>query len=95
MSITGFQYYWIVAIGLLVGLALAIGIGITGPFSTRDPLVAIPLLVAFLYATIASLIVFFEIWDRYGIGAALAAGIVFPALIVYWFSRIRGTRVGD
>lgn len=95
MSTSGFQYYWFIAIGLIVGLAIGVWIGISGPFSTSDPLIAILLLIAFLWATIASLIVFIEVWNRFGLGLALAAGIVFPALIVYWFSRIRGIPVRD
>ena len=85
----GVQYYWLIAIGLLVGIILGVGLAFVSPFSTGDPFVVIPLLAAFCYATISSLIVFFEIWNRFGFIVALVAGIVFPVLLLYWLARIR------
>jgi hypothetical protein len=88
MTINGFQFYWIFAIGLLVGLVLAIAIGIAGPIVTDDPLISIPLIVAFLYATVAIFVVLLEIWDRFGLGMAIAAAIAVPAIVIYWFNRV-------
>ena len=90
VKITGFQYYWIIATGLLVGLIIAIWIGVTGQFSTNDPLLIIPLLAAYLYAAVAMFVVLLEMWDRFGLGVAVLVAIVAPAIIVYWFSRING-----
>ena len=90
MKISGFQYYWIIAIGLLVGLTLAIAIGVAGPISTDDPLLAVPLAAAYLYAAVATFVFLLEIWGRFGLDAAVLAAIAAPAIIVYWFSRING-----
>ena len=87
---SGVQYYWFVAIGLLVGLTIGVINGVTGPIRTDDPLIVIPLLAASLHTLVATLIVLLEIWDRFGLGAAIAAVIVSPAIIIYWLSRING-----
>ena len=90
MKISGIQYYWTIAIGLLVGLILAVVIGFADGIQTNDPLIAIPLAMAFLYAAVATLVVLLEIWDRFGLSVAVLAVIVAPAIIVYWFRRIDG-----
>lgn len=90
VKISGIQYYWAIAIGLVVGLILAVVIGFADGLQTNDPLIAILLAAAFLYAAVATLVVLLEIWDRYGLGVALLAAIVAPAIIVYWFRRIDG-----
>ena len=86
----GVQYYWTIAVGLLVGLCLCLVIGFSGGFQTSDPLVVIPITAAFLYASVAIFVVLLEIWDRFGLGAAVLAAIIAPAIIVYWFMRIGG-----
>ena len=85
--------YWTIAGGLLVGLGLAIWGGVVGEFSTDDPVVAIPLLAAFLYAAVSAFVVALEIRDRFGFLAAALAFIVTPVLVVYWFSRINSVDV--
>jgi len=90
VKISGFQYYWFITFGLFVGIALAVVMAATAPFSTGDPTVVIPLLIAYLYAAVAMFVVALEIWDRHGFGIALLAFIIFPSLFIYWLSRIGG-----
>lgn len=90
MKISGTQYYWIIAAGLVVGPILAVWIGAVGALGTDDPVVVIALLVAWLYFIVAGLVVSLEIRDRFGLGVAVLAFIASPALIVYWLSRING-----
>tara|TARA_R110002049_G_scaffold22388_1_gene80175 strand:- start:566 stop:874 length:309 start_codon:yes stop_codon:yes gene_type:complete len=90
LKMSGTQYYWTISIGLIVGLILAVVIGLADGVQTNDPLIAVPIAAAFLYATVATFVVLLEIWDRFGLGAAVLAAIVAPAILVYWFSRIDG-----
>ena len=87
---SGIQYYWTIAIGLIVGLILAVMIGFGNGIQTNDPLIVVPMAAAFLYAAVATFVVLLEIWDRFGLGAAVLAAILAPAILVYWFRRIDG-----
>lgn len=87
---SGIPYYWMIAIGLIVGLILAVMIGFGNGIQLNDPLIAVPMAAAFLYAAVATFVVLLEIWDRFGLGAAVLAAILAPAILVYWFRRIDG-----
>ena len=87
---SGIQYYWTIAIGLIVGLILAVMIGFGNGIQTNDPQIVVPMAAAFLYAAVATFVVLLEIWDRFGLGAAVLAAILAPAILVYWFRRIDG-----
>ncbi len=90
MKITGVQYYWLIAIGLLVGLVYATVLAIVGPVETSDPMIVIPLLAILLYSGTAIMVVLLEIWGRFGLLVAILAVIVSPAIVIYWFCRIGG-----
>ena len=90
MKMSGIQYYWTIAIGLIVGLILAVMIGFGNGIQTNDPQIVVPMAAAFLYAAVATFVVLLEIWDRFGLGAAVLAAILAPAILVYWFRRIDG-----
>lgn len=90
MNISGIRYYWTIAIGLIVGLILAVMIGFGNGIQTNDPLIAVPMAAAVLYAAVATFVVLLEIRDRFGLGAAVLAAILAPAILVYWFRRIDG-----
>lgn len=91
---TGIQYYWTIAVGLIIGLILATVISIADGVQTDHPLIVIPLLAAFLYAAVSTLVVLHEIWDRFGLGVAVLAAIFSPSILVYWFWRIDGVPSG-
>ena len=94
MRISGVQYYWLIALGLIVGLVIGLG----SPFyldflnsnMSNSPALAIGFLTLFTFAGCTYLVACWEIWDRFGLGAAIIAYIFFPLVAVYWFSRING-----
>jgi hypothetical protein len=90
MKISGVQYYWMVAFGLIAGLVFALIIGLYGKAISGNTMYSVGALILLLVAAVAYLIVALEIWDRFGLSRAVIAFVIFPISIFYWFSRIAG-----
>ena len=79
-----------VAFGLIAGLVFALIIGLDDKAISGNIMYTVVALILLLVAAVAYLIVALEIWDRFGLGCAVVAFVIFPISIVYWFSRIAG-----
>ena len=105
MKLSGFQYYWLIAIGLIVGLILSALVIIFHETMKVTPAPEVAILILFIYPMICELVVLLEIWSRYKMKAVvtlslliLAGILIHPFFllllyfvpIVYWFSRING-----
>lgn len=92
MRISGVHYYWLVTFGLITGLAFAFATDYLNANISNSPVLAIGALVLIFVAIVAYLVVALEIWERFGLTAAIVAFIIFPLAIVYWLSRINGVK---
>ena len=92
-SAKGIQYYWAIAVGLLAGPAFALILSYYDGTISGNTWMTAGLVLLLIAAFVAYLVVAIEIWQRFGLLAAIAAYVAFPVSIVYWFSRIRG--IGD
>ena len=90
MRMTGVQYYWLIAIGLLAGLVGPIVTTFVAPIETLSPAVVVVILLLTMYSAMAVLVVLLEIRDRFGLLLAILAVVVPPSIIIYWFTRING-----
>jgi len=109
MKLSGVQYYWIVAIGMLAGLALSIPLTMYAREINSSPPLILLLVAALILPTICYYTVMLELWSRFRFKAVAAVGgvlllsaFVHPAFVVlvilgpiiYWFSRINGVSNG-
>ena len=94
LKTSGIQFYWLIAIGLLAGILEFAYLNFEGQPEATDTLAMIFHFTLLGVSFIAGLVVAFEIKDRFGWIPAIAAFILFPTLLVYWFSRINGIDSG-
>ena len=106
MQLTGVQFYWIVAIGLIAGLAIGVPLRFfSDEFNSSGPLLKVVVLALLIFPSICYYTVLVELWQRFRFKAVifvvvcgLMAAWVHPFFmlvfslgpVVYWFSRIQG-----
>ncbi len=105
MKLSGTQYYWVVAIGMLFGIVLSIPIAIYEQEINSNPILVMILAALSIIPTICYCTVLLEIWSRFRFKSVLVVGgalvlsavlhPIFLALviiwpIIYWFIRING-----
>ena len=106
MSFSGVQFYWFVAVGLIVGLLVGLPAGFYATeINSSGPGAILLVTLLLLYPTVCFYTVLWEIWQRFRLKAvlvvaSLGAGAVFihpffwlvisVGPTIYWFSRING-----
>ena len=109
MRLSGVQYYWLIAAGLILQLVLAYPLSVFSVQVQSNTTQKIALLVVTLPVAICYLTVLLEIWAVfrfkaliYAITLSLLAFIIYPVFLVvlilsphiYWAWRFNGVKVG-
>ena len=102
-NMSGVQYYWFIATGLLLYIPIAALSAIYGSYFESNPIVGVVFIIIGLYPFMCWLIVMWELWQRFKLKLilGLAAAMVLSSLIhtyffslillgpiIYWFFRI-------